>query len=254
MVLIAYLSTNRYYSSLMEKYGRILVFGPVLADLLAIAVLLSKFGDKSLQTPSGMHSLYLGSLYSLLCIGVYLIRKLKTPTISSRWQPPAWLLNTKVRGVLALLFGLMLVTMLAFQLGYFVSALDLHTTAMDEGDSSAFFVFAPGAWLGFSMLYILVSAFPVNSNIEPGNGKYVIIALLGLLFVQGLLIFTVFQIHALFMLAAGDMRFLWGILSLIGLLIAFVPPRVLYQRRVPFLPGWLSLLVLLLVSFSIIMS
>ncbi len=230
------------------------MFGPVFADLLAMLILFSRFGTKSLQTPSGINSLVLGSLYSLLCIGVYLIRKLKPLTISSRWQPPIWLLNTKVRGVLALLFGLMLVTMLAFQLGYFASALDLRTLSMGEGNSSAFFVFAPGAWLGFSMLYILVSAFPVNANIEPGSGNYVFVAVLGLLLVQGMLLFTVVQIQALLALLGGSTRFLVSVLGLIGLLIAFVPPRVLYQKRVPYLPGWVSLFVLLLVSFWFVVN
>ena len=228
------------------------MFGPVFADFLAMLVLFSRLGGKSLQTPSGMNSLVLGILYSFLCVGVYMIRKLESSTIPSRWQPPEWLLNIKVRRVLALLFGLMLMTMLAFQLGYFATALDLRTLTMDEGNSSAFFVFAPGAWLGFSMLYILVSAFPVNANIETSNGKYVFVAVLGLLLVQGMLLFTVIQIQTLLWLVGANMRFLLVFLSVIILLIAFVPPRVLYQKRVPYLPGWVSLFLLLLVSFWVV--
>lgn len=238
----------------MKKNEMILIVVPLGVDLLALLVLVSRLGSQTLQKPAGLNALAVGVLYALLCIGIYLIRKLKSPTSVSRWLPPKWLLNTKVRAVLALLFGLMLVTMLAYQLGYFVSALDLRTTGMGEGDSAAFFVFAPGAWLGFSMLYILVLAFPVNSNIEPGSSKYMLVAILGLLMVQGMLLFTVMQIQNWYLLASGNARFLWGALVLLFLLIAFVPPRVLYQKRVPFLPGWISLVILLLASFWLIVS
>lgn len=234
--------------------SRLLQALPLLADALTVIALLLSIDYLSalLAEPSGWNALLLSSLYVLFALGVYLLRKLEPAPAEGPWSPPSFFLDRRVRGVLAAFFGLFLVTTIAYQLGFFASIQSLRAGTLEEGSTAAFFVFAPGAWLGFSMLYILILAFPVVSNVPTGSPRYTWNGMLGLVAVNALFVVTAAQ--------ARGMLAQWGWLgspitflaSALVLLLSYAPPRLAYQRRQPFLPGLVSLGVLLLLTALLI--
>jgi hypothetical protein len=123
---------------------------------------------------------------------------------------------------------------------------DIAVTTMGEGESSALLVYGPGAWLGFSMLVILVLAFPVNANVQPGTTRYMSFAGLGLLFTNGMLLLAAAQARAM----AEALGRVGGITAVVvvflALAISFVPARLLYQDKQPALSGLASFGLLLL--------
>ncbi len=223
---------------------------PVLADVVTFVAMLFLLPDfaQGLEEPSGWNALLLTLFYLLFCVGVYLIRKLEPQAADERWPPPALFMNPKIRAFLAFIFGLLMMTTLAYQIGYFESILSIGITTLDEGDSSALLVYMPGALLGFSMLYILVLAFPVQANIPAESWKYPILAVIGLLFANSMLFFTTAQAKA--MTTALSLPDNIGVYaaSFLVLLLSFVPPRLLYQNKQPYLYGLISLLILLLIA------
>jgi hypothetical protein len=114
-------------------------------------------------------------------------------------------------------------------LGFFRSAAAVDTTQLGEGGSSSYFVFGPGAWLLFSLLYVLVFAFNVTPRIEPGGAGYVVAALFGLVAVNVLLLVLVAVARAI-LLATGA-AWWWALPGFLLLVLMFVPPRLLYVSR-----------------------
>lgn len=223
---------------------------PLLVDGGAAIILLLWMPVLSarLLEPSGLNALLLVILYVLFCIGVYLSRKLLPQAGNARWLPPAWLMNPKVRGALGLLFALFLTTTFAYQLGYFESLFQIRAGLLNEGATAAFLVYAPGAWLGFAMLVILVLAFPVDTNVPADSNRYAVLALLSLIFTNSLLLFTSAQSLAMISgLALSPGMGLW-LLVLAALTLSFLPARAIYQSRQPTLGGWLSFALLLLLA------
>ncbi len=229
---------------------------PILADGAALVAILFFLPDlaRGFEVPSGWNALLLVLSYLLFCIGVYLIRKLESQEMNKRWQPPAAFMNPKVRAVLAFLFGLLMMTTLAYQIGYFESIQSIATSTLDEGDSSALLVYMPGALLGFSMLYILVLAFPVQATISAGSKIFPVFALVGLLLTNSMLVFTSAQARALTAaLGLPDGPDI-ALGSLLLLLLAFAPPRLLYQTKQPSPYGLVTFLILLLTAVWLIVS
>lgn len=223
---------------------------PVLVDGAAVVVLLLWGGSLSqqLMTPSGWNALVLVFLYVLFCIGVYLSRKLLPLEDAGRWQPPHWLMDPRLRGALGVVFALFMTTTFAYQLGYFEAIYQIRAGLMEEGSTAAFFVFAPGAWFGFSMFVILVLAFPVNSNIAGEDGRYSWFCLISLVLTDALLVFSTAQTRAMmhglgFSSSAGLL-----LMVLAALLLSFIVPRAIYQSRQPFLSGWITFVLLLLTA------
>ncbi len=223
---------------------------PVVVDITALVVLLGLLPilTKILAKPSGWNALLLVLSYVLFCLGVYFIRKLEPCSERSKWSPPAFLLNSKVRIGLAFIFGLLMMTTLAYQIGYFKSVLNIGTTTLNEGDSSALFVYMPGALLGFSMLYILVLAFPVDSNVPAESSRYVWFGLVGLILVNGMLIFTTAQAEAIVSILSLKGDFFLLVISLLILVLSYAPPRALFQAKQPHPAGYVSFALLLLFS------
>lgn len=219
----------------------------VIADLLAIAGLfwLVPLLASRLARPSGINALLLGVLYVIFCAGVFLLRRLEpAPLGNDRLLPPA------VRGLLAAFFGLVAVTAIAWQLGFFESLRLLDVRELGEGGTAVYFAFAPGAWLGFSMLYILILAFPITPTVRYTGRRYWPAALAGLIAANSLLVFAVAQAAAVLPPGAG----LLSGLAVIGLLLLlFGPPRLLFVTRSLGLgrqswPAILSFVLLLLVG------
>ena len=223
---------------------------PALADVLAliVGILWLEPLSKQLGQPSGLNALILVLLYILFSCGVFLLRKLKMDSFLTGWRPPGFLLDRRVRAVLAFLLGLLMMTTMAYQLGYFASILNVRSAGLDEGSSSALLVYMPGALLGFSMLYILVLAFPVEENVQPGSKRAPIYAFLGPLFVNGLFLFSVAQARVLSEeFNFSSTIFAWAA-ALIILAISFLPPRVLLQNKYPSRISLLSFTLLLLLA------
>ena len=177
-----------------------------------------------MQQKGGTSALILGGAFLLFVAGVFVFRKLQpTPHGEAMW------LSRGRRAALALLFAFVISLGLAWQLGFFDSGLVLDTRQMGEGGAMSYFVFGPGAWLAFSLLYVLVFAFNVTPSIEYGGVGYALAALFGLVATDAMLTVFVAQARAI-LLEMGSAW--WGvILALLLLILMFGPPRLLYISR-----------------------
>ena len=198
---------------------------PLLADGLALILslpLLPSLANR-FTTPSGLNALLIFAGYVLFCSGVFLLRKLADkPDRSDR--PVRFTRQLFI--ILAIFFGIGMMLFLSQQLGY----LDLIFTdpySLGEGQAAAFFVFAPGAWLGVSLFYIPVLAFTVTPTVAPDSGRYTFQSLFGLLAMNGMLLLAASQLKAL----ASSSGVGWFVSSLVLLTIWFGPPRWLYEEK-----------------------
>jgi hypothetical protein len=177
-----------------------------------------------LRVVGGMNALLVGGAFLLFCVGVYLFRLLKvTPSGESRW------LSRGAGIALALFFAFVISLAIAWQMGFFASMGLVDTRELGEGGSAAYFVFAPGAWLAFSLVYVLVFAFSVTPRIEPGRPGYAIAALIGLIATNVMLLVLTAQGRAV-LLAVGAGAW-WVLVALIVLILLFLPPRLLFVAR-----------------------
>ena len=210
--------------------------GPaLLADAAALAALFLVFPTlaQQLAEPNGLHALLLSGVFVIFCAGVYALRKLEPVGRAGEWAARGW------RAALAVALAFVVSLALGWQFGFFQSGLQVDTRDLGEGASSAYFVFAPGAWLGFSMLYVLVLAFTVQPTIAPGAGRRPTVGFLGLLAVNGLLLLLSAQARAV---VGGSTAWLPAIYPL--LLLLFAPPRLLYIARATAFPSPAAYIVL----------
>lgn len=223
---------------------------PVIVDLSTLLALVSwmPIFAQNLEDPSAWNALLLVLIYILFSIGVYLIRKLEPLSVSDGWHPPAILMNSKTRAVLAFCFGLLMMTVVAYQIGYFESILSVGSATLDEGNSSALLVYMPGALLGFSMLYILVLAFPVQANVPLQSRRYWFLALVGLLLANCMLFFASAQARAIVIALnlSDDIQII--AVAFLMLLLFFAPPRLLFQSKQPYSLSLISFLPLLMIA------
>jgi len=206
---------------------------PLAADGLALAVLwvVGPTAVSVLGVPSGWHVIYLIGAYILMCAGVYFLRKLEPAPDVGRWPETNPLLTRTARLVFGVIFGLAMMTVMAYQFGYFQSIFVVDTLALGEGESATFFAFAPGAWLGMSLLYTAFLALRVTPTVAWGDGRYPWQALVGLLCINAMFVFLAAQIQAVLGL--------WGGTAVIGpfflvagaFLLLFGPPRLVYLAK-----------------------
>jgi hypothetical protein len=172
----------------------------------------------------GMNALLVAGTFLFFCVGVFLFRTMHvSPAGTAQWLP---------RGVgiaLALFFAFIISLAIAWQMGFFASMGLVDTRELGEGGSAAYFVFAPGAWLAFSLLYVLVFAFNVTPRIEPGGAGYYLAALVGLTATDVMLLVLASQGRAV-LLETGAAAW-WAILAFLLLIILFLPPRLLFVAR-----------------------
>lgn len=236
-----------------QETNWVMVALPVLVDgvtAVALILLLPGLARRLLQ-PGGWNAALVVVAYIFFCIGVYLIRKLLPQALEGSLRPPEWLMDRRVRGVLAVLFGLLMMSTLAYQLGYFAALDEAALRTMGEGDSSAFLVYGPGAWLGFSMLVILVLAFPVNASVPPETPRYVLLAGLGLLACNGMLLVVTAQARAMVEML-GRVGGITAVLAVfVALLLSFGPARLIYHDRQPHPSGLVSFALLLLLATTL---
>lgn len=210
---------------MIKTSTRLLELAPIGTDILTLlsAQLLMPSFISRMMTPSGWNALLISGVFFLFVTGVYLIRRMKpAPTGVSEWLPRGG------RVALALFFSVVLSLALAWQLGFFASAAQVDTTQMGEGGAASYFVFGPGAWLAFSLIYVLVFAFTVEPSIAPETGRYLVAAVVGLLTTGLMLLILVAQTR---IVVAG-----WGFagtfLSILVSVGLFLPPRLLYLSKV----------------------
>lgn len=194
----------------------------VLTLIAAMTILPSL--TRMMTTPNGVNALMVAGVFFFFAGGIFIIRRMKiAPDGAAEW------LTRGQRSVLALFFASMLSTTLAWQLGFFRSVFQVDTTQMGEGGSASYFLFGPGAWLAFSLLYVLVFAFTVEPRIEYGGKWYWPAAILGLVATALMLLVLVAQANVI---AAIIDALWWGVIAFAVLVVLFLPPRLLYLSRV----------------------
>lgn len=202
----------------------IAVIPVVMADALIIIALFLIFPALSerFNDPTGSNALLLSLNFLLVCIAVFWLRRLiPQANGDEEWLSRGW------RAGLAVFFALTMSLAIAWQLGFFESGLVVDTRDLGEGGSAAYFVFAPGAWLGFAMIYVLVMAFNVTPRIETTNPGRAIGAFLSLLVINSMILLLAAQARVLFQ----GWSFLWLPILFTWFLGLFAPPRLLYAAR-----------------------
>jgi branched-subunit amino acid transport protein len=229
----------------VKQKQRFLTILPLLVDVAGVAglVLLLPTLAALFAEPSTINVLIIGGAFVVYCTAVYLIRKLEPAADAERVSRlPAWLTQTLTMRLLAIFFALVLAALLLQQLGYWDSIFVADDRVLGAGESSAFFVYGPGAWIAASLFYVLILSASVRVTIEEMSRNYAALALLGLLGVNGMLLLgtAVLQSTNLF---SGWL----GMIGAFGLLVLlFAPPRVWYLAKRPSLLAALSYLALLL--------
>lgn len=229
----------------MKRKKRFLTILPLLADAVGVAaaILLLPTLSGLFAEPSTINVLIISGVFVFYCTAVYLIRKLEPAADAERVSRlPAWLTETVTMRLLAILFSLALAVLFLQQFGYWESIFVVDDRVLGAGESSSFFVYGPGAWIGASLFYVLVLSASVRVTIEEASRNYAGLALLGLLGVNGMLLLgtAVLQATTLFT----------GWLGLVGAFVAlvllFLPPRIWFLAKRPSLLAALSYLALLL--------
>ena len=205
------------------------VLPALLADVAGLVAMFALFPPLAarLGAPSGINALLLSGGFVLFCIGVFWLRRLRPMDGSDgEWAPRNWRIG------LAIAFAAVMSLAIAWQLGFFRSGLQVDTRDLGEGGSASYFVFGPGAWLGFAALYVLVLGFTVRPSIAPGSGRWATAAALSLLATNLMLLLLSAQLRAV----AGEAAW-WLPLIFAGLLLLFLPPRLVYIARGPGFPS-----------------
>jgi hypothetical protein len=224
---------------------RFLTILPILADAAGVAamVLLLPTLSALFAEPSTINVLILSGVFVIYCTAVYLIRKLEPATDAERIsRVPAWLTETLTMRLLAIFFALALAVLFLQQFGYWESIFVVDDRVLGAGESSSFFVYGPGAWIGASLFYVLVLSASVRVTIEESSRNYAGLALLGLLGVNGMLVLATAVLQST--------PFFTGWLGIIGafvmLVLLFLPPRIWFLAKRPSLLATISYLLLLL--------
>lgn len=221
----------------------------VLADVLgltAVLLWLPVLVDWLMER-SVVNVIALTVVYLLFCTAVYIIRKLQPQIENGPLPIPAWLLNQKVMAVLAVIFGLTLTILILDQLGYWESALLVDDREMGAGESSAFFVYAPGAFLAIAFFYILVLSGKTRETILLAERRYLPMALFGLLGANGMLWLLAGVLRAL-LLENGGGSVATAVAAFLALTLLFAPPRIWYLSKRPSWGPLLTFIPLLLIT------
>lgn len=219
---------------------------PVIVDVLAALLLLwqlptavSRFSETS-----GANAAILTAGIILMCVGVYIVRKLEARETGGKLTIPLVLMDRRLHIVSAVAFALLFVTLLAAQFGYFDAIFSADTMTLGEGEASALFVYAPGAWLAMSFTYVIVLVLKVTPTIGVENGRYPWLASFALLFINLMLFTMTAQLAALVQLQNMTGDLFLGLIAFGLLALLFGPPRWIYLSKQPDIGGDLSSLAL----------
>ncbi|MFO7679739.1 MAG: hypothetical protein R6X34_06780 [Chloroflexota bacterium] len=226
--------------------NKLLPFMPVVVDGLTILVLLWQLPTavSRLSVISGTNAALLTAVFLLMCAGVFLVRKLEARPGGGRLTVPLLFQDPRLHLLSAVAFALLFVTMLASQFGYFNAIFEADTLTLGEGEASALFVFAPGAWLALAFVYVIFLALKVTPTIGVENGRYPWLASLALLFINLMLIVMTAQLAVWVQLAGMTGDWFLGLIIFGLLALLFGPPRWIYLTKQPDLGGDLTSLAL----------
>ena len=204
-----------------------------------------------LESRNTLNVILITVLYFFFCIAVYLIRKLEKqlPPEKAKFTIPPIFTNVKFLRVMGALFGVTLLLIILDQLGYFQSIFVVDDRVLGAGESSAFFVFGPGALLAGSLFYILVLSGETRETALVNSRRYVPLALFGLLGVNGMMLLLTAVFRAEFSLWQWP-RTLWAALPAgVWLLLLFAPPRIWYLTK---RPSWTPVItfIIMLIYFA----
>jgi hypothetical protein len=244
-----------------------LAFLPPLADLVALSALLFFFPAfvAQFERLSGMNALLLSGAYVLFCTAVYAIQKLE-PFPQAEPQRPrplrsrplrsrldSWL-SPKLLGALGVLFGLAMMFSFTYQMGYLDALWAFNSRSLNSGETAAFLAMAPGAWLGFSLFYMLLLISTFEPAVTWGDGRYRQISMLSLLTINLLLVLMTAQARVIVLALGLDGQWLllpvaFGLWALL-----FGPPRLLFLRKLSHPGGTVSAVLLFLVCSWLIVA
>ncbi|MEM7335807.1 MAG: hypothetical protein AAF490_27260, partial [Chloroflexota bacterium] len=126
------------------------------------------------------------------------------------------------------LFGIGLAGGLAHQLGYFDLILEVDDRVLGAGESSAFFVYAPGAWIGAGLIYTLVISSTSGPRYRLDGSDYWSRTGLGITGVNLMLIIGTAELTAV----CQSTPIFWATLIVTSLLLLlFLPPRLIYLMK-----------------------
>lgn len=218
----------------------------ILAGILWLPQLISW-----LESRNTLNVILITVLYFFFCIAVYLIRKLEKqlPSESAKFTIPPIFTNVKFLRVMGALFGVTLLLLILDQLGYFQSIFVVDDRMLGAGESSAFFVFGPGALLAGSLFYVLVLSGETRETVLVNSRRYVPLALFGLLGVNGMMLLLTAVFRAELSLWQWPRTLLAALLAGIWLLLLFAPPRIWYLTK---RPSWTPVItfIIMLIYFT----
>ncbi len=223
---------------------------PVVIDLISIAIAIAIWPNlmNQFHVNSGVNAAVIGIFFIIFCIAVYSIKKLEPEQPTER-LPLEWLSENKLRA-LGSLFGIGLAAGLAHQLGYFDLILEVDDRVLGAGESSAFFVYAPGAWIGAGLIYTLVISSTSGPRYRIGQSEYWSRTGLGIMGVNLMLIIGTAELTAV----CQNTPLFWAtIIVTTLLLILFLPPRLIYlmkQNSIMSLASF-TLFILVLINLSL---
>ena len=221
---------------------RLLPFVPVIADALLAILLIWQLPTMVLrfQEPSGINAAILTAVFILMCAGVIIVRKLEARESGGKLTIPIILLDRRLHLFSAIAFAVLFVTLLALQFGYFEAIFAADTLTLGEGEASALFVFAPGAWLAMAFLYVIFLVLKVTPTIFMDNGRYFWLATFALLAVNLMQFTMTAQLTSWVQMQNLSGDWLLGLIMFVGLALLFGPPRWIYLSKQPDLGGDLT--------------
>ena len=226
---------------------------PIIIDILTLIALIVWESTLStqFQTLSAINASILGGTFILFCFAVYWLKKLepRVDTTSGSWIP-AQLLSVTGQRVLGIVFGVALALGIAHQLGYMESIFIVDDRVLGAGESSAFFVYGPASWLSAGLIYALILSSTTPPRFLQEESRYAIMAALGLIGVDLMLVLATAELHA----AIQSANFLWFFAALLILIAFFVPTRLVYLTKQPQISSLVSFAILLLVAAWVAIS
>ncbi len=229
---------------------RMLPFVPVVVDVLLAILLIWQLPNIVSQFTefSGTNAAILTAVFILMCAGVILVRKLEARESGGKLTIPMILLDRRLHLISAIAFALLFVTLLALQFGYFNAIFEADTLTLGEGEASALFVFAPGAWLAMAFLYVIFLVLKVTPTISVDNGRYFWVAVFALLMINLMQFTMTAQLAAWVQIQSLSGDWLLGLIIFAGLALLFGPPRWIYLSKQPDLGGDLASLAVWVLS------
>lgn len=221
---------------------------PVIIDCFSILLAIVIWPNlmEQFHVNSGLNAAVIGLFFILFCVAVFWLKKLETDQATSA-IPLKWLSENKLRAF-GFLFGIALAAGLAHQLGYFDLILEVDDRVLGAGESSAFFVYAPGAWLGAGLIYTLVISSTSAPRYKIGHSDYWSRTGLGILGVNLMLIIGTAELTAV--CQSTPIYIAFFIISTL-LLLLFLPPRLIYLMKQNSISSLISFTIFMLVLINL---